>query len=117
MLKLRLPQSWLLSPTARGLYSAFAVLSLAFWIFVWIMKGVVGPHFVTESTLIAVALRTIVIVGAVTTITLWAAMWYFWRHFDHSGSWRKGAWSLILLLPIGPAIYCFVVYRRSAVFL
>jgi len=43
-------------------------------------------------------------------------MWYFWFGFDNSGWLKKAIWflSLYFLLPIGPALYYFFVYRPNA---
>jgi hypothetical protein len=53
--------------------------------------------------------------GIVGTALLSIAMWYFWLSFDNSGWWKKAIWFLPLyfLLPFGPALYYFFVYRLN----
>ncbi|PYV65010.1 MAG: hypothetical protein DMG97_33340 [Acidobacteria bacterium] len=55
--------------------------------------------------------------GILGTAILTVAMWYFWFGFDKSPWIRKAFWfpPLYFLLPIGPALYYFFVYRRSDV--
>ena len=42
------------------------------------------------------------------------AMEYFLFGFDQSSGLKKGFWFCVMLFPpLGPAIYCFIVYSRS----
>jgi hypothetical protein len=51
------------------------------------------------------------IVGAATTMV---AMEYFLFGFDNTPAWKKIFWFLVLLVPpLGPPVYCFIVYSRS----
>jgi hypothetical protein len=54
------------------------------------------------------------VLGAAITMV---AMEYFLIGFDSSSASKKVFWFCVTLLPpLGPALYCFVVYSRSEVF-
>jgi hypothetical protein len=58
-------------------------------------------------------LRALLLSGVVGAALTMVAMEYFLFGFDNSSSLKKAIWFCILLLPpLGPALYCFVVYSR-----
>ena len=63
----------------------------------------------------ALVTRLLLWPGVLGTALLSIAMWYFWFGFDHSGWLKKALWFLPLyfFLPVGPALYYFLVYRRN----
>ena len=117
-LYLPISKSWVLSCTARRVYLASAIAAIS-------LAGVLIAEFfavtatgVSEISPAALLLSQILLwPGIVGTALLCIAMWYFWFNFDDSTWWRKGAWFFFLyvLLPVGPILYYFLVYRTSAV--
>jgi hypothetical protein len=78
--------------------------------------GVSGVNSLSAFPLALSVARAILLPGIFGSATVSIAMWYFWFNFDKSSWVRKAFWALPLyfLLPIGPALYYFFVYLRSA---
>jgi hypothetical protein len=59
-------------------------------------------------------LKTIILAGVLGCATTMVAMEYFLFGFDDSSAMKKVFWFCVMLLPpVGPALYCFLVYSRS----
>jgi hypothetical protein len=104
-------RQWILSSTARRIYRSAAGLSLTLFFF-WVRALFGGGVPNVDVPLVKLALFAGVL-GAATTMV---AMEYFWFDFDNSPGVKKVLWFCVLLLPpLGPALYCFLVYSRSDV--
>ena len=105
-------REWILSSTARRIYRGAASLSLAMFFFFCAYERFGGGVPNVDVPLVKLALFAGVL-GAATTLV---AMEYFWFDFDNSSGVKKVLWFCLLLLPpLGPALYCFLVYSRSDV--
>ncbi len=116
---LPISKQWIVSITARRLYTLTSAFSLAFGVFLIAMQAVGGgsAERITESSSLVLLLRAVVLIGVVATATLWVAMWYFWFGFDDSHLLKKALWFLLLWFAFpSPALYCLMVYRRSKIF-
>ena len=59
-------------------------------------------------------LRPLLFIGAIGTALTVVGMEYFLFRFDNSHPLKQMFWfCLLLTLPIGPALYTFIVYSRS----
>lgn len=65
---------------------------------------------------VALSLEILLLPFIVGSALLWVAMLYFWFGFDQSPWVARSCWfvALYFLFPFGPALYCFLVYRRLA---
>lgn len=98
-------KEWIVSPTARLVYRAAAVASLAFIpVIVAIQLTYPTPTYLKQLLFVS-------ILGvALTTI----GMEYFLFRFDDSGALKQIFWfCAMFFFPIGPALYCSLVYSRS----
>lgn len=104
-------KEWIVSTTARRVYRASALLSLALF-FGWWAILVVGQ--IPETLVPAVRLFLLVgVLGAGITIV---GMEFFLFRFDDSHQLKQILWFLVMLLPLlGAGLYCFIVYSRSDV--
>lgn len=103
-----LSKEWIISPTARRVYRAAAVVSLTLYVslIALILSGPVP------------LLKQFLFVGVVATAINSVGMEFFLFRFDDSQAWKQIFWFFALLfIPIGPALYCFLVYSRSSVVL
>jgi hypothetical protein len=105
-------KEWILSDTARLIYRVAASLSLVLFV-LFIVVGFTGG--VPESLVPTVKLLLLAgILGAAITMV---AMEYFLFGFDNSSELKKVFWFCVLLFPpLGPPLYCFIVYSRSDAF-
>jgi hypothetical protein len=78
--------------------------------------GFSGVNSLSAFPLALSIARVVLFPGVFGSATLSIGMWYFWFNFDKSSWASKAFWflPLYLLLPIGPALYCFFVYLRNA---
>src|SRR5689334_2709288 len=118
MLYLPITRNWLTSRTARTLYLVCALLAFALFGALFAISWAMAFSEVRSLSPFPLALgiaKLVLLPGILGTATLTVAMWYFWFTFDKSSWLRKAFWFLPLyfLLPIGPALYYFFVYRRS----
>jgi hypothetical protein len=61
-------------------------------------------------------LRLLLLAGVLGTATTMVAMEYFLFSFDSSSASKKVfSFCVMLFPPLGPALYCFIVYLRSDV--
>ncbi len=118
MLYLPITKSWILSALASRVYFACALLAMALFgilIATSIAVAVSGVRSLADVPSTLSLVKALILPGVCGTALLSTAMWYFWFTFDRS-SWKsKAFWflPLYLLLPIGPALYYFFVYRRQ----
>jgi len=105
-------KEWIVSPVARRVYRLAASLSLALFLFLTAVRVTGG---IPESVVPVVKLPVFAgVLGAAITMV---AMEYFLIGFDSSSASKKVFWFCVMLLPpLGPSLYCFVVYSRSEVF-
>jgi hypothetical protein len=104
-------KEWIVSETARRIYRFAASLSLALFFFIVAVRFTGG---VRESLFpIARLLLRAGVLGAAVTMV---AMEYFLFGFDDSSALKKVFWFCVMLFPpLGPPLYCFIVYSRSDV--
>lgn len=101
-------KEWIVSPTARRVYRAAAVVSLTVYASL-VALIVYGP---------IPALKQFLFVGVLATAINGTGMEFFRSRFDDSAAWKQILWFCALLFaPLGPALYCFLVYSRSKVIL
>src|SRR5215469_659744 len=99
----------MLSPNARLIYRTSAVLSLMLFLILFFLR----LHLEIDPQLLPIV-RFLLFLGVLGAATTTVAMEYFLFGFDSSPAWRKAFWFCLLALPpLGPALYCFVVYSRS----
>jgi hypothetical protein len=105
-------KAWIVSQTARRIYRVAAGLSLALFIFLTAVRFDGGiPQSVVP--LLKLPLFAGVLGAAITLV----AMEYFLFGFDNSSALKKAFWFCVMLLPpLGPPLYCFIVYSRSDAF-
>jgi hypothetical protein len=101
-------KEWIVSPTARRVYRVAAVVSLTL--------------YVSLAALIAYgpipAITQFLFVGVLATAINGTGMELFLFRFDDSAAWKQILWfCAMFLIPLGPALYCFLVYSRSKVVL
>jgi len=101
-------KEWIVSERARRVYRTAAVISLTV--------------YVTLVALIAYgpipALKQLLFVGVLATAINATGMELFLFRFDDSAAWKQILWfCAMFLIPLGPALYCFLVYSRSKVVL
>jgi len=102
-------KEWILSATARRVYRVAATLSMLLFFILWAKRFLLAlpPGAISIVRLLVFA----GVVGAATTIV---AMEYFLFGFDKSPAWKRLIWFCVMLLPpLGPPLYCFIVYLRS----
>ena len=94
----------IMSPTAYRVYRAAALLSLTIYFTIaLIVKN--GP---------TPLLKQILFVGVVATAVNLVGMEFFLFRFDDSAAWKQMVWFCVMMFsPLGPALYCFLVYSRS----
>lgn len=100
----------MISTTAQRIYRLAGYLSLAlFVVLIWLRLTHVPDTFLPF-------IRLFLLVGVVAAATTMVAMEYFLFGFDTSSAIKKVFWFCVMMfLPLGPALYCFVVYSRSKV--
>ena len=104
-------KEWMLSGTAQRVYRIAASLSLLLFLILMAVRFAGG---IPEALLPVVKpLLLAGVLGAAITIV---AMEYFLFAFDDSSAWKKVLWFCVMIFPpLGPALYCFIVYSRSDV--
>ncbi len=109
--------SWLISPTAKKMYVAGAVLTI---IFLGLLTTIVfatalAGGTLAESPVLASALKTLLFMSILGAALLWMGMWYFWYRFHKGSDMNKALWAALILVsgPIGALLYFLIVYLRS----
>lgn len=101
-------KEWLLSPTARLVYQAAAGVSLT------LIPVLVAVQF-TYS--IRPFLKQLLFLAVLGTALNLVGMENFLFRFDDSRPLKQVFWFCVMIFaPIGPALYCFIVYSRSNAF-
>jgi hypothetical protein len=97
-------KEWIVSPKARRVYRTSAVVSLALLpLFVAAALGVYIP-----------LLKQLLFVSVVATAINGVGMEFFLFRFDRSAAVLQIVWfCALVIIPLGPALYCFIVYSRS----
>lgn len=118
MIYLPITKNWIISRTARGVYFVCSVLACMLFGALFAVRLAMGFSGVNSLSGFPLALsiaRAVLFPEIFGSATLTIAMWYFWFNFDKSSWLGKAFWALPLyfLLPIGPALYYFVVYLRN----
>jgi hypothetical protein len=104
-------KEWIVSETARRVYRGAAVVSLTLYVTLvaLFVYGVYGP---------IPLLKQLLFVGVLATAINGTGMEFFLFRFDDSAAWKQILWfCAMIFIPIGPALYCFLVYSRSKVIL
>jgi len=97
-------KEWIVSPRARRVYRAAAVISLMVYP---VLAALIynGPLPILKQLLFG---------GVLATALNGVAMEFFLFRFDESQAWKQVFWFCTLIfIPIGPALYCFLVYSGS----
>jgi hypothetical protein len=98
-------KEWIVSPAARRVYRISAAVSLTLYLF---LVAVVLNEPIQR-------LRLFLFVAVLATALNAAGMQYFLFHFDDSPALKQVFWFCVMIcIPLGPALYCFLVYSRSA---
>ena len=104
-------KEWMVSRRARRIYRIAASLSVVLF-FMLIAVPLAGE--IPENALPVV--RLLLLAGVLGAATTMVAMEYFLFGFDNSSALKKVFWFCVMLFPpLGPALYCFMVYSRSTV--
>ncbi len=104
-------KEWIISRTAQRVYRIAAILSIALFLALFGLR-LVG-HIPEDIFPLIKLLLFAGVLGAGTTMV---AMEYFLFGFDDSSALKKVFWFCVMLFPpLGPAIYCFIVYAHSGV--
>ena len=117
MLILPITRSWMCSRRARRVYTVCAVLAL---ILQGTLMGISAAQAAAGARTLPPAgeilLDVVWIPGVLGSALLWVAMLYFWFGFDTSHWAARAVWLpvIYILALFGPALYCFLVYRRLA---
>jgi hypothetical protein len=94
----------IVSRTARLVYRTAAAVSLT----IYFSLGMILVNGPTPL------LKQLLFLGVVATAIIVVGMEFFLFRFDDSAAWKQIVWfCLMVCLPLGPALYCFVVYSRS----
>ncbi|HVN21479.1 MAG TPA: hypothetical protein VMU05_22020 [Dongiaceae bacterium] len=98
-----IPREMLVSTTARSVYRTAAVASLTIFVTIPALR-IAGPNPV---------LNVLLFLGVVGTALIFTGMEFFLFRFDDSRAWKQVLWfCLMLIVPLGAAMYCFLVYSR-----
>jgi hypothetical protein len=102
-------KEWIISRAARSVYRAAAALSLLLLPVLWV--AIQGSSMLAPLRPI---LRPLLFVGVLGMALTGLGMEYFLFRFDESHALKQVFWFCVMLFaPVGPALYCFLVYSRS----
>ena len=102
-------KEWIVSPKARTAYRVAAIVSLGLLALLWAAQ--VDIHLLDPFRPI---LKVVLLAGVVGAATTLIGMEYFLLRFDNSHPLKQIFWfAVMLFIPLGPALYCFLVYSRS----
>ncbi len=100
-----LSKEWIVSPRARLVYRTAALVSLTL-IPLLVVLILYPLEFLKLPLFLAVVGMAVNVIG----------MENFLIRFDNSPAWQQVLWFCVnILMPVGPALYCFIVYSRSEV--
>jgi hypothetical protein len=100
----------IISPAVARIYRVSA------WISLILLVGIAAGWFSPENPhWIGAFAQPLLMVGVLSYVFMTAAMEVFLFRFDESGALKQVFWFVVMLVPlIGSALYCLVVYSRSA---
>jgi hypothetical protein len=99
-----LKKEWIVSLTARRVYRAAAIVSLT--LYPLLLGLIYNGRFPILKQLLFIAVLATAINGV--------GMEFYLFRFDESEAWKQVLWFCALIfIPIGPALYCLLVYSRS----
>ena len=103
-------KEWIVSAMAYRVYRSAAFLSiLLFLVWCYTLFGGVPEEYGALA-------RVFVFAGVVGAGTVFVGMEFFLFRFDQSHPLKQIAWFCVMFFPLlGPALYCLIVYSRSAV--
>ena len=113
MLKFELiNKEWIVSRTARTVYRSAAIASLGIF---FPLTALILNLDRDMAHPLRLLLKPLLFLGVVGMALTGLGMEYFLFRFDDSHALKQIFWFCALLLPpVGPALYCFLVYSRSA---
>jgi len=95
----------IVSETARHVYCMSAAVSLTLY------ASLVGVRMSPSAFW-----KWPILLGVLGMAITAAGMEVFLFRFDESAAWKQIFWfCLMLFVPLGPAVYCYLVYSRSTV--
>jgi len=104
-------KEWIVSRTARIVYRTAAVASLG--ILVALVALILNLDRAMAEPL-RLMLKPLLFLGVLGMATTGLGMEYFLFRFDNSHALKQVFWFCVMLFaPLGPALYCFLVYSRS----
>jgi hypothetical protein len=104
-------KEWIVSRAARRVYRTAAVISLALY------PIVVGLIVNEIPRILVPALRPLLLASVVGAGITLVGMEFFLFRFDDSHALKQILWfGAMLFIPLGPALYCFLVYSHSKAF-
>jgi hypothetical protein len=110
-------ESWLISPTAKKVYVASAVLTVFFFgvLMTIVFAAALAGGTLAQAPLLASVLKALLFISLMGTALLWIGMWYFWYRFHPGSDMSKALWAAIILVsgPVGALLYFLAVYLRS----
>ncbi len=102
-------KEWMVSGTAQHVYRVTSSLSLVLFFMLMALR-LMGE---IPNGLLPI-MKLLILAGVLGTATTMVAMEYFLFGFDSSSATKKVFWFCVMLFPpLGPALYCFIVYLRS----
>ncbi len=105
-------REWILSPAAQTIYRVSATLSMVLVFILMPLHRRIDDMSQSLLPLVRIVVFTCVLGAAITMV----AMEYFLFGFDTPASFKKLFWFCVMLFPpLGPPLYCFIVYSRSNV--
>lgn len=97
-------KGWIVSRSARLVYRTAAAASLA------LIPVVVAIQLYPTHSI----LKNLLFLSVLGTALNQIGMEYFLLRFDDSHPLKQVIWFVVMIFaPIGPALYCFIVYSRS----
>lgn len=106
-------REWIVSESAQRVYRVAAYLSLMLF-FLVVFLSIQLQIASKISTVLIPAIKLLLLAGILGAATTTVAMEYFLFGFDTSSAWKKLLWFCVMIVPpLGPALYYFVIYSRS----
>jgi hypothetical protein len=101
-------KEWFVSPAARRIYRLAAILSLI--LYPILVAQIVGEIPRNLGPVIKLLLLASIVGAAITAV----GMEFFLFRFDDSHALKQVFWfCAMLFVPLGPALYCFLVYSKA----
>ncbi|MFZ0277895.1 MAG: hypothetical protein WA254_03385 [Candidatus Sulfotelmatobacter sp.] len=104
-------KEWIVSRAARRIYRTAAVTSLALYPIMVALRVSEVPRILVP------ALRPVLLASIIGAGVTLVGMEFFLFRFDDSHALKQIFWfGAMLFIPLGPALYCLLVYSRSKAF-